>query len=138
MKPHLPLAAAALALAASIAFAQPQGAPADAPKQRNLQVLPRNIPQDRLMAVMQAFTRSLGVQCSHCHVRGDFASEANPNKEITRGMMRMTGRLNAELLPGISGLTEPRVSCFSCHRGAAEPLVELPPPASPAPPPPGS
>ena len=129
---RLALSAAALLLAGSVAFAQPAATPAPTPPpERNLQVLPRDMPQGQLMQVMQSFTRALGVQCSHCHVPGDFASDANGHKNIARGMLRMTQRLNRELLPEIQGLGEPRVSCFTCHRGEAEPATS--PGAQPAP-----
>ncbi len=117
---RLALSAAAVALAGSVAFAQPAPAPTP-PPERNLQVLPRDMPRAELIQVMQSFTRALGVQCSYCHVQGDFASDANGHKNIARGMLRMTQRLNRELLPEIQGLGEPRVSCFTCHRGEAEP-----------------
>ena len=126
----LALPAAALVLAGSVAFAQP-GATPSPPPERNLQVLPSDIPQAQLMQVMQSFTRALGVQCSYCHVAGDFASDANGHKNIARGMLRLTQRLNRELLPEIEGLGEPRVSCFTCHRGEAQPATA--PGAQPAP-----
>jgi hypothetical protein len=121
MKPLFPLAAAGLVLAASVAMAQPAGAPAA--QQRNLKVLPADMPQAQLIDVMQSFNRALGVECSYCHVPGNFASDANGHKEVARGMLRLTERLNRELLPEISGLGEPRVSCFTCHRGAALPAT---------------
>ena len=139
MKSTLTLAAATLVLAASVAFAQPpQGSPAPpagkgeqtppaaAPTGRNLQVLPADIPQRNLMNTMQAFTAALGVNCSHCHVPGNFRSDDNPKKNIARGMMRMTWQLNNQILPAIPGLSEPRVSCTTCHRGEAVPATALP------------
>lgn len=125
---RLALSAAAIALAGSVAFAQPATTPTP-PPERNLQVLPRDMPQGQLMQVMQSFSRALGVQCSYCHVAGDFASDANGHKNIARGMLRMTQRLNRELLPEIQGLGEPRVSCFTCHRGEAQPATS---PGAPA------
>jgi hypothetical protein len=35
---------------------------------RNLQVLPKDTSQQDVVAVMQQFTRALGVQCTYCHV----------------------------------------------------------------------
>ena len=127
---RLALAAAAVALAGSVAFAQPAATPAP-PPERNLQVLPRDIAQRDLINIMQSFNRALGVECSYCHVAGNFASDANGHKNIARGMLRMTQRLNRELLPEIQGLGEPRVSCFTCHRGEAQPATA--PGAQPAP-----
>jgi hypothetical protein len=132
------LVASALVLAASVALAHPpgHGGPA-APKQtqpatppgseRNLQVLPANIPQERLMLIMRHWSQALGVQCSYCHVTGNFRSDENPHKTIARGMVRMTNRINQELLPPVVGPSaEPRVNCYACHRGQAIPATALP------------
>jgi tetratricopeptide (TPR) repeat protein len=35
---------------------------------RNLQVLPKDTPQQDVVALMQQFTRALGVQCTYCHI----------------------------------------------------------------------
>jgi hypothetical protein len=35
----------------------------------NLQVLPKDIPQQDVLALMQQFTQALGVQCIYCHVQ---------------------------------------------------------------------
>jgi hypothetical protein len=139
----LPLPAAALVLAGSIAWAQPaaptldKAAPKAEKRATNLKVFPAEMPRERLIEAMRGFKTALGVECSYCHVEGDFASDANPHKEIARGMLRMTMRLNREALPAIFGPTPageeaPRVSCFTCHRGAEEPAVS-PPAATPAP-----
>jgi len=100
----------------------------------NAQVLPPDTPPDRLRDTMRGFTRALGVRCSFCHVGEegaplstyDFASDANPKKAIARGMMTMTWQLNRQTLPAIPGLSEPRVTCFTCHRGATEPATAPP------------
>jgi hypothetical protein len=141
----LALPAAALLLAASIAVAHPPGhrsaAPAapqpkakaetPGPAGRNLQVLPANIPQERLMLVMRNWGQALGVQCSYCHVPGNFRSDANPHKNIARGMVRMTANVNDDQLPKMVGASqEPRVTCYSCHRGAAIPDTQRPEPAA--------
>jgi hypothetical protein len=66
--------------------------------------------------IMRTFTAGLGVQCVYCHQQGNFASDENPKKEIARHMIQMTKRINAELSGG-----KLRVSCYTCHRGDAEP-----------------
>ena len=81
-----------LALPAS---AQDQWKWPDEPK--NLQVLPKDTTGAKLGAVMRGFTRSLGVRCTYCHVGEegkplstyDFASDANPNKDRAREMIRI-------------------------------------------------
>src|SRR5687767_6776269 len=116
-----------VALAASFAPAasQPQAGPSAAAKgpqfvwperMVNAQVLPADTGPDRLRDAMRHFTMALGVRCTDCHVGAegapltqiDFVSDANPLKNAARGMMRMTARLNDELLPAIPNLHEPR------------------------------
>jgi tetratricopeptide (TPR) repeat protein len=52
------------------AAAQPPAAPAGrgAAAPRNLQVLPKNTSPQDVVALMQQFTRALGVQCTYCHI----------------------------------------------------------------------
>ncbi len=100
----------------------------------NLTVLPATIDPQQLRGTMVAFSRALGVECQHCHVGRDFASDANPKKNIARAMMRMTWALNNTTLPGIEGLNQTRVSCYSCHRGAVTPALSPPAPAAATPP----
>ena len=118
-------------------------APADSTEWVNLQVLPDSISHDELIGVMRGFTAALGVRCDHCHAPGpeghpDFPSEANPHKDVARGMMRMTWQVNREILPAIDGLHgEPTVTCYTCHRGAPEPATMAPPRDGPPAPPAG-
>ena len=127
------LASAANSIASAQAPVVPP-APAATSHFKNLKVLPGGIPRDQLSAVMKKFTASLGVKCSFCHVGEegkplstyDFASDANPHKDIAREMMRLTWRLNNQDLKAIDGLKDAKVSCFTCHRGAKEPLTEIP------------
>jgi hypothetical protein len=148
--PALALTFALAALAASLTSAAgqpPSGAPkAKGPtftwpeRMQNRQVFPADTGPDRLRGAMRHFAMSLGVRCTYCHVGAegapltqiDFASDANPHKNVARGMMRMVEQLNSVQLPAISGLSEPRVSCFTCHRGSTEPETEPPEPSPPA------
>ena len=77
---------------------------------------------------MRAYSTALGVQCNHCHIQGDFASDENPHKDIARMMITMTQEINAKF----EGDTA-HVSCFTCHRGDTGAL-KLIPPAAIAPP----
>lgn len=146
------LAATALVLSAPSAAQQqppaatpPSGTTAPQPqfvwpaRIANARVLPAEIGAERLRATMVGFARSLGVRCTYCHVGPegapltslDFVSDANPRKEIARGMIRLVRRINAEDLPAMIGPPEEqqRVTCFTCHRGASTPASALPPPA---------
>ena len=66
--------------------------------------------------IMRTFTAGLGVQCIYCHVEGNFASDENPKKEVTRQMIRMAQQINANFPDG-----KMRVTCYTCHRGETEP-----------------
>jgi hypothetical protein len=70
---------------------------------------------------MQTFTAGLGVMCTFCHVQGDFPSDANPKKEMARMMITMAKDINAKFPDG-----KVHVTCFTCHRGANEPLTAPP------------
>lgn len=145
------LLAGATLFAASLAAQTPQTPQTSTPAQpelswperiQNRQMLPAEIGGDRLRGIMVGFSRSLGVRCTHCHVGAegaplsaiDFVSDANPRKNIARGMLRMVTRINRELVPEVPGLTDPvSVTCYTCHRGATEPAFRVPAPAEPAP-----
>ena len=98
---------------------------------KNLKVLPRDIPSKALQHIMvDEFDDGLGVGCGFCHAkqngseRLDYASDAKPEKEIARTMMRLTLKLNRKYfqvshpLIGDSVLI---VTCQTCHRGEAHP-----------------
>jgi hypothetical protein len=97
----------------------------------NLKVLPKDISSKDLQGIMtDDFEDGLGVSCGFCHAPAkgghglDFASDAKPEKEIARGMMRMVLRLNKKYfkvrhpLLGSEGLV---VTCATCHKGKAFP-----------------
>jgi tetratricopeptide (TPR) repeat protein len=119
-------AAAALAQAPAAGPAQGRG-PAPAPS--NLQVLPKDTSREQLLATMQAFTSSLGVQCNYCHVqegrggRNDMASDEKPAKKTARQMMLLARELNEKLpaVVGKSAAETTRVGCATCHRGVPIP-----------------
>jgi len=94
-------------------MAQEKKAPAPPPK--NLKVLKVNSSAE-VGQIMRTFTAGLGVQCTYCHVQGNFASDENPKKETARHMITMMQKVNAEFTDG-----KMHVSCYTCHRGEAEP-----------------
>ena len=71
--------------------------------------------------MMGAFRTALGVQCTYCHMQGDFASDENPKKEIARHMITMMREINGKFPDG-----QEHVTCYTCHRGAEEPLTKPP------------
>lgn len=102
---------ATVLVVAAAAWAQGPGPAAPS----NLKVLKVNgTPEVR--QIMRTFTTGLGVQCSYCHVQGNFASDENPKKETARHMIRMTAEINKQFPD-----SKMHVSCFTCHRGEPEP-----------------
>jgi hypothetical protein len=86
------------------------------------------MPAARLLAVMQqGYARSLGVNCTHCHVPDKWESDEKPQKDIAREMAGMVAQLNAVTLKGIKNLRSPSptVNCTTCHRGEIKPALNL-------------
>ena len=89
----------------------------------------KSIPAGRLLAVMEfGYAKSLGVNCTHCHVPEKWEAEDKPQKQTARDMAAMMARLNGELLAGIKNLkgATPTVNCTTCHRGEIKPALNLP------------
>ena len=117
---------------------------------KNLQIFPKDIPRDDLIAAMRGFTRGLGVKCNHCHVVSatepkevlDFPNDAKEEKRVARVMIQMVSQINGTWLPRVEAAEgehvtaeqiETRVSCWTCHRGKTEPETPPPPPPPAAP-----
>jgi hypothetical protein len=110
-----------------------QGGGAQAPM--DLKVLPKSWSRQQVGALMTTFNVSLGVQCSHCHAedpnapppnpgqnpRLDYALDTKPEKEIARGMIKMTMDLLATTRQATDDASVEKLSCFTCHRGEATP-----------------
>ena len=107
----------------------------------NLQIFPKDVSRAALVDAMKTFTGSLGVRCEHCHVgegndlsKFDFASDAKATKVTTRAMMRMLTTINRDSLKGIGDAgRQPKVTCFTCHRGAKTPATVRPAAGGPVP-----
>ena len=124
---------APLLLAFAVGAQQPPGGtPAGPPAQRQ-DSPPQNLKLLRaedVRATMRTFRAGLGVRCDFCHVQGNDASDEKPQKLTARAMISMTRDINAKF-PDTSKV---HVSCYTCHRGAEQPLTDPPPPpAQPAP-----
>lgn len=95
---------------------------------QNIKML-KKVPAGRLLRIMEmGYCNSLGVTCTHCHNSADWASEEKPQKQITRDMAAMVGKINNELLKGIPNLKSdnPTVNCTTCHRGEVKPALNMP------------
>lgn len=95
---------------------------------KNVQTL-KGVPAGRLLAIMEmGYARSLGVNCTHCHVPEKWEAEDKPTKQIARDMSALVKTLNTELLKNIKNLKSetPTVNCTTCHRGQVKPALNLP------------
>lgn len=103
--------------------AGPQASPSSAsPKKaeeqfKNIQVL-KGIPADQVFPTMQFITASLGVECEFCHVRNAFDKDDKKPKQAARKMMEMMFAINKDNFDG-----HREVTCYSCHRGNANPVA---------------
>ncbi len=79
---------------------------------KNIDIL-KGIPSERVPVIMAAFSRSLGVACTHCHVEGSLEKKEKPTFAKARRMFHMRNWIaqNAKI----------EVACWTCHRGHAVP-----------------
>ena len=84
-----------------------------------------------LDSIMDSFKDALGVKCGHCHAsqkdnprKMDFASDAKPEKETARKMIRMTSRINKKYFNHSDGQAMVQVQCKTCHRGNTKPEIK--------------
>ena len=94
---------------------------------KNLQVLPKNTTEAQMNKIMVGeFEDALGVSCGFCHAANkdgdglDYVSDAKPEKQITRQMLRMTLNLNRDYFKidtPMVGTANIVVTCNTCHKG---------------------
>jgi photosynthetic reaction center cytochrome c subunit len=93
---------------------------------KNIQAL-KGLPASQLNPVMDYIAGSLGVRCDHCHaidsVGQGFEKDDLKPKGTARRMIQMVMDINTK---NFGGRTE--VSCYTCHRGEAEPTKLIPVP----------
>ena len=97
---------------------------------KNIQLL-KGVPAGRLLRVMElGYAKSLGVNCTHCHVPGEWDKDDKPTKQIARDMSAMVAAINNQHLKQIKNLKSetPVVNCTTCHRGQTKPALNLPEP----------
>lgn len=115
-----------LLLSVSLLAQQPGGrgaSPASAAKNLKLLGDKSDIP-----FIMRSFNEALGVECTYCHVQGDFATDANPKKEMAGKMISMV-RLIDTTFPSSAGVFPEgyhEVDCITCHRGNVKPETKTP------------
>ena len=106
----------------ALAQEPPAGPPPGGPPAGHEMSAPKNLkllPPEHLMDTMHTFSTALGQRCDFCHVRGDFASDEKPHKEIARKMIVMSRAINANFPDG-----KTHVTCYTCHRGSEEPATK--------------
>ena len=101
---------------------QPSQGPAAAPTKlaeeqfKNIQAL-KGIPADQVVPSMQFIGASLGVECEYCHVHGAMEKDDKKPKVTARKMIAMMMAINKDNFEDRRDVT-----CFSCHRGAKDPV----------------
>jgi photosynthetic reaction center cytochrome c subunit len=83
---------------------------------KNIRLL-KGVSAEQLIPSMEFISSSLGVECSFCHVAGHFEKDDKKPKQTARDMMHMVFALNKNSFEG-----QREVTCYSCHRGARNPV----------------
>ena len=100
--------------------AAPPAAMADAAF-KNVQLL-KGIPIDEFMGTMGLFAAALSADCSYCHTGAGTEDpkweDDTPRKRTARRMIQMVQTINRDNFGG-----RQQVTCWTCHRGTAQPLV---------------
>lgn len=94
---------------------------------KNIQIF-KGVPAGRIVRIMGGgFSRSLGVDCTHCHTPGDWSSDSKQPKVIAREMKRMVDTINLEILKNMKSLGDRKaiVNCTTCHRGDVKPATNM-------------
>jgi hypothetical protein len=95
---------------------------------KNIQLL-KGMPAGRVLRIMEmGYARSLGVNCTHCHIPGAWEKDDKPTKQVARDMAVMAAAINNQHLKQIKNLKSesPAVNCTTCHRGQTKPALNLP------------
>lgn len=88
---------------------------------RNIQIL-KGMPVDTFFDAMGMFAASMGDDCTYCHskdavFRHEAFGDPTPRIQKARQMIAMMQALNKTYFGG-----QPRVTCFTCHRGNYSPV----------------
>src|ERR1043165_9721662 len=95
-------------------------------REKNVKLL-GDLPVSQFIPVMNYFATSLGRRCNFCHEinndQWDYASDAKPEKNTAREMIKMVLDTNKTFFKG-----NVEVQCNTCHRGRNTPqsLIALP------------
>ena len=97
-----------------------QDSPATAVFQ-NIQVW-KKVPAGRFLGMMRAWTRTLGVDCSHCHTIDQWNKDDKAPKLTARAMDKLVDDVTDQV-KAIKSISDEhaRVTCWTCHRGQPVP-----------------
>ena len=87
----------------------------------------KDVPAGRLLRIMDiGYSRSLGVNCDHCHVVDRWEADEKRPKRAAREMMKLVQQINASLetMKEIDN-SDPAVNCTTCHRGFVKPALQM-------------
>jgi photosynthetic reaction center cytochrome c subunit len=94
---------------------------------KNVQFL-KNVPAATFLVIMDVgYSRGLGVECTHCHVEQDLASDEKRPKRAAREMQVMHRAFNDHLqkMQHAETPAEKRfINCSTCHRGRPIPEAQ--------------
>jgi hypothetical protein len=71
---------------------------------------------EEVQAKMQEWSKALGVECTHCHLDGQWSLPYMPTFDLAYRMSRMVNDLNNGALKAYGGIT-----CNTCHQGQLTP-----------------
>jgi Photosynthetic reaction centre cytochrome C subunit len=86
-----------------------------------------DLPAARFLRIMDVgFSRSLGVECTYCHVEDEWDLDDKRPKRAAREMWQLVGTINDRLgqLKEIDS-EEAAVNCTTCHRGYVKPALQM-------------
>src|ERR1041385_1184751 len=96
------------------------------PPPKNLQVLPKDMTRQEVVARMRLIATGLGVRCEYCHVsttgpdgreQNDFAADDKDTKKTARGMLKMVNDINDKYLKELRPDLAPRAGEAAHHSG---------------------
>lgn len=91
---------------------------------KNIQTF-KGMPAIRVLRIMeQAFVPNLGVECTYCHVEGDWSSDEKRPKGIARGMWTLRAEVQ-EQVRKVTGKPDVPVTCYTCHKGEPKPKFAI-------------
>lgn len=92
---------------------------------KNIQTF-TGMPAIRVLRIMeQAFVPNLGVNCSYCHLPGQWELDDKNHKKIAREMWTLRASVQQQVRKA-TGNDEAVVTCYTCHKGQAKPAAAPP------------